>query len=61
VAKISVWFEHRLELDAIDRYLDGHLPARGRSLLAASGNRNTVDLPIADSVASKRIAAPSVR
>ena len=32
VAKISVWFEHRLELDAIDRPADGHLPARGQVL-----------------------------
>ena len=36
-------------------------PREGSPLLAASGNRNTVDLPIADSVASKRTAAPSVR
>ena len=33
VAKISVWFEHRLELNAIDRSVDGHLPAR-RQVLA---------------------------
>ena len=32
VAKISVWFEHRLEVDAIDRSVDGHLPARGQVL-----------------------------
>jgi hypothetical protein len=32
VAKISVWFEHRLELDAIDRSVDGHLSARGQVL-----------------------------
>jgi hypothetical protein len=50
-----------LELDVIDRSVDGPYPRKGRSLLAASGNRNTVDLPIADSGASKRIAAPSVR
>jgi hypothetical protein len=30
-------------------------------LLAVSGNRNTVDVSILDSVASKRIAALSVR
>jgi hypothetical protein len=29
---MSVWFEHRLELDAIDRSADGHLPARGQVL-----------------------------
>src|SRR6266487_1797853 len=32
VAKISVWFEHRLEPGAIDRSVDGHLPARGQVL-----------------------------
>ena len=32
VARISVWFEHGLELDAIDRSVDGHLPARGQVL-----------------------------
>ncbi len=32
VAEISVWFEHRLEVDAIDRPLHGHLPARGQVL-----------------------------
>src|SRR5580658_3741677 len=36
-------------------------PREGRFLLAVSGNRNTVDVPIADSVASKRMAASSVR
>jgi len=30
-------------------------------LLAVSGNRNTVDVSIVDSVASKRMVAPSVR
>ena len=34
-------------------------PREGRFLLAVSGNRNTVDVPIVDSVASKRMAAPS--
>jgi hypothetical protein len=29
VARISIWFEHGLELDAIDRSVNGHLPARG--------------------------------
>jgi hypothetical protein len=62
VAEISVWFEQRLELDAIDRSVDGHPPRReGRSVLADSGNRNTVDVSIADSVASKRRVAPAVR
>jgi hypothetical protein len=32
-------------------------PREGRSLLAVSGNRTTVDVPIVDSVASKRTAA----
>jgi hypothetical protein len=32
VARIPVWFEHRLELDAIDRPVDGYLPARGKIL-----------------------------
>jgi hypothetical protein len=59
VTRIPVWFEHRLELDAIDRSVDGHLPARGQVFLAVSGNRNTVAVPIVDSVASKRMAAPS--
>jgi hypothetical protein len=36
-------------------------PREGRLLLAVSGNRNTVDVSIADSVASKRMAAPSAR
>jgi uncharacterized membrane protein YphA (DoxX/SURF4 family) len=36
-------------------------PREGRSLLAVSGNRSTVDVSIADSVASKRMAAASVR
>jgi len=36
-------------------------PREGRLLLAVSGNRNTVDVSIVDSVASKRMVAPSVR
>ena len=32
VARISVWFEHGLELEAIDRSVYGHLPARGQVL-----------------------------
>ena len=52
VAKISVWFEHGLELDAIDRSVDGHLPTRGQALARRLGNRNTVDVSIVDSVAS---------
>ena len=35
-------------------------PREGTLLLAVCGNRNTVDVPIVDSMASKRIA-PSVR
>jgi hypothetical protein len=30
VARIAVGFQHRLELDAIDRSVDGNLPARGQ-------------------------------
>ena len=36
-------------------------PREGRFLLAVSGSRNTVDVPIADSVAPKRMAASFVR
>ena len=36
-------------------------PREGRLLLAVSGNRNTFDVSIADSVASKRMVAPFVR
>src|SRR5262245_9405616 len=36
-------------------------PREDRCLLAVSGNRNTADVSIVDSVASKRMAAPSVR
>jgi hypothetical protein len=36
-------------------------PRDGRLELAVAGNRNTVALPIVDSVASKRMVAPFVR
>jgi hypothetical protein len=27
VAEVAIWFEYRLEVGAIDRSVDGHLPA----------------------------------
>ena len=36
-------------------------PREGRLLLAVSGNRTTVEVSIADSVASKQMAAPVAR
>jgi hypothetical protein len=36
-------------------------PREGKSLLAVSGNRNTVEVSIVDSGASKRMAASAVR
>jgi hypothetical protein len=33
LAKISIWFEHRLELNTIDRSLDRHLPRRVRAMI----------------------------
>jgi hypothetical protein len=36
-------------------------PREGRFLLAVSGSRNTVDVSIFDSLAWKRMVAPSVR
>ena len=55
MAEIAVWFQHRLELMAIDRSLYCHLSRDGSLTLALSGKRKMVDLPIVYGVASTRI------
>src|SRR6266566_9577860 len=61
VTKISVWFEHRGNSTPLIVPWTATCPREGRFLPAVSGSRNTADVRIVASVASKRMATPCVR